>query len=131
MMNIQSELENTKPTRVESASRLIIRSLPLLLSVLSACAPLKDIHACNQLAYSQAPPVYDNRHFFGNNRCFGGVQAGTGKSPGVVGLPSNPFLCDMFMEDNDANVFARRAIFDACMKGEAATNLPPISPPTH
>ena len=110
---------------------LIIRSLPLLLSVLCACSSFKDIHACNQLAYSQAPPVYDNRNFIGINRCLGGMQTGMGNAAGVIGLPSNPFMCDMFMQNIDANLFARRAIYDACIKGLVANNLPPITLPAH
>jgi hypothetical protein len=104
--------------------RLIFTSPLWLLCLLGACASYNDIKACNDLAYSQAPPLMDNRYMFGVNRCFGSLSTGMGKTPGAIVLPNNLAMCDLFMEKNDANLFDRRAIFDACMTGKVSPEAP-------
>jgi hypothetical protein len=64
---------------------------------------------------------------FGMNRCLGSLSTGMGRISGNVIPSNNPLMCDLFMENNDANLFDRRAIFDACLKGKVSPAVPASS----
>jgi hypothetical protein len=95
--------------------------------VLSGCASWSTMQSCQSLAYQQAPTVYDNSILLLPRSCqFGWI--GAGPPMHGLGMAYDPMVCDQIKQSHDLNFDARRAIFDACMRGEVATNLPPITP---
>jgi hypothetical protein len=101
---------------------------------LHGCASMQQMNTCNQLAYRQAPPVYDQRMQWQLQRCQMGVWMHRPGSldptfPGVMHDPFfNPMWCDQIKQSADLNFDARRAIFETCMKNPDVTVLPPVQP---
>ena len=89
---------------------------------MTACADMQTVWDCNRLAYEQAPLVRKERPPLWFNRCVSGMD-----SPGMqsrrVGLSANPFFCEQWPQETDENADARRAIFEACRKGQIATDV--------
>lgn len=94
---------------------------------LSGCASLSTLQSCNALAYQQAPTVYDDNKLYLPRSCQLG-WIGVGPQTHGLGMAYDPMMCDQIKQSHDVNWDARRAIFDACMKGQAATNISPITP---
>ena len=92
--------------------------ITLFASSLTGCASFEQINACNQLAYSQAPPVYDSRYSTMLMQC----PLGFGP-PGqhLHAMPPNPLYCEQLLIREDMNYWSRRRIFDGCMKGVTPT----------
>jgi len=80
------------------------------------------------MSYEHAPVVYKDipPGFF--NRCVH-AMASPGSQARMLGLSANPFFCDQWPETRDLNYDARRAIFEACTKGQVASQVPPVVPP--
>jgi len=93
----------------------------------SGCASLSTMQSCNALAYQQAPTVYDNNMLYLPRSCQLGWMGVGPQRHGLV-MAYDPMICDQIKQSHDVNWDARRAIFDACMKGQVATNVPPITP---
>ena len=94
----------------------------LLLSFLmGGCASFKQMNACNGLAYQQAPPIYDSRQTFMMMQCPYGIGPFSPMFP-KPGLPPQPLFCNQLMVE-DLNYWARRSVFDACMKGVTPTSV--------
>ena len=100
----------------------------LFLAALNGCANTQNILACNRLSYEQAPPVYERAAALELNRCASGM-ATPGLQSHKLGLAANPFFCEQWAQDRDINYDARRAIFEACTKGQVATNVPAVVSP--
>ena len=94
-------------------------TLGVLASLMVGCASFDQIHACNKLAYQQAPPVYDSRQVRLMMQCPMGIGPFGPMFP-KPGMPMQPFYCQQ-MEFEDLNVGARRSVFNACMNGITAT----------
>lgn len=77
---------------------------------------MSQINACNQLAYQQAPPVYDSRNARMLMQCPIGMSP-FGMHPHWQTMPPTPFYCNQLLMNEDLNRGARRAVFDACMSG--------------
>jgi hypothetical protein len=86
---------------------------------------MKDIQSCNRMSYEQAPVVYKDTPPGLSNRCVNGM-ASPGTQARKLGLSANPFYCDSWPEQQDLNHDARRAIFEACTKGQIASQVPPV-----
>ena len=96
----------------------------VLLGGLSGCASFEQINACNQLAYGQAPPVYDSRYTTMLMQCpFGFGPPGRHMQP----MPPNPLFCEQLLIREDMNYWPRRRIFDGCMQGVTPTT-PVVAP---
>ena len=94
----------------------------LLLSFLmGGCASFEQMNACNALAYQQAPPIYDSRQTFMMMQCPYGIGPFSPMFP-KPGLPPQPLFCNQLMVE-DLNYWARRSVFDACMKGVTPTSV--------
>lgn len=94
----------------------------LLLSLLlGGCASFEQMNACNALAYRQAPPVYDSRQTFMMMQCPYGIGPFSPMFP-KPGMPPQPLFCNQLMVE-DLNYWARRSVFDACMKGVTPTTV--------
>ena len=93
----------------------------LLLSLLGGCASFERVNACNSLAYQQAPPIYDSRQTLMMMQCPHGMGPFGPMFP-KPGLPPQPFFCNQLMAE-DLNYWARRSVFDACMKGVTPTSV--------
>ena len=102
--------------------------LCLFLAAMTACANTQDIQACNRMSYEQAPPVYERAAALELNRCASGM-ATPGLQSHKLGLAANPFFCEQWAQQRDINYDARRAIFEACTKGQVATNVPSFVSP--
>ena len=102
--------------------------LCLFLSVMTACANTQNIQACNRMSYEQAPPVYEHATMLELNRCANGM-ATPGLQSHQLGLAANPFFCEQWAQQRDINYDARRAIFEACTKGQVASNVPAVMSP--
>jgi hypothetical protein len=96
--------------------------LAMVLAFLGGCASMGQIQACNQLAYQQAPPVYDSRHAQMMMQCPFGM-APWAVHPHFQAGPPFPLHCNQLMVTEDLNHWARRAVFDACMKGASPTSV--------
>ena len=96
--------------------------LVLLLSLLlGGCASFEQMNACNALAYQQAPPIYDSRQTFMMMQCPYGIGPFSPMFP-KPGMPPQPLFCNQLMVE-DLNYWARRSVFDACMKGVTPTSV--------
>ena len=97
--------------------------LPVLLLslLLGGCASFEQMNACNALAYQQAPPIYDSRQTFMMMQCPYGIGPFSPMFP-KPGLPPQPLFCNQLMVE-DLNYWARRSVFDACMKGVQPTSV--------
>lgn len=80
------------------------------------------------MSYEQAPPVYEHLSALQINRCKRGMVT-LGLQASRLGLYANPFFCDQWPQDHDVNYEARCAIFEACTKGQVATNVPAVHSP--
>ena len=98
----------------------LLTGLALLALGLSGCASFDQINACNQLAYSQAPPVYDSRYTSMLMQCPFGFGPPGHHSP-LMGMPPSPLYCEQLLVREDMNYWPRRRIFDGCMKGVTPT----------
>jgi hypothetical protein len=90
---------------------------------LVGCASFEQINACNKQAYQQAPPIYDSRQMHLLMQCPFGVGP-FGPMFSHQGVTPQPFYCH-HIEIEDLNYWARRSIFDACMKGVTSTTILP------
>lgn len=97
----------------------LILSLSLL--ILNGCASFEQVNACNQLAYQQAPPIYDSRQTMLMMQCPYGMGPFSPMFP-KPGMPPQPFFCNQMMVE-DLNYWARRSVFNACMKGVTPTSV--------
>ena len=98
-----------------------LATLTLLSGVLFGCASFEQINACNQLAYSQAPPVYDSRYTSMLMQCPLGFGGPIGHQSPLHPMPPNPLFCEQLLVREDMNYWPRRRIFDGCMKGVTPT----------
>ena len=80
------------------------------------------------MSYDHAPVVYKETPPGLFNRCVKGM-ASPGSQARMLGLSANPFFCDTWPEQQDLNRDARRAIFEACTKGQVASQVPPVVMP--
>jgi hypothetical protein len=132
-MLTQAESKRSLFTGMKDAHKLdIMKKQPwtapviitLLVSSLSGCASFEHINACNQLAYSQAPPVYDSRYASTLMQCPWGIGL---PGPHLNAMPANPLYCEQLLMREDMNYWSRRSIFDGCMKGVTPTT-PMVAP---
>jgi hypothetical protein len=116
-------LTKQRGLRIMSATMSPKLKIPaLLLSFLmGGCASFEQMNACNSLAYQQAPPIYDSRQTFMMMQCPYGIGPFSPMFP-KPGLPPQPFFCNQLMVE-DLNYWARRSVFDACMKGVQPTSV--------
>ena len=92
------------------------------LSCLSGCASFEQVSACNKLAYQEAPPVYDNNQVrMLMMHCQLGLGPFSAPFPKSGTIPQ-PLFCNQ-LEPEDLNYWARRSIFNACMKGVTPTSV--------
>jgi hypothetical protein len=102
--------------------KLCFSVLTLLPLVMGGCASFEQVNACNALAYQQAPPIYDSQQtMMMMMRCPYGIGPFSPMFP-KPGMPPQPFFCNQLMVE-DQNYWARRSIFDACMKGVTPTTV--------
>ena len=105
-----------------------------LVVLFQGCASMQQMNTCNQLAYRQAPPVYDQRMHWQWQRCQMGawMHMPGHLDPIFPGTMHDPFFnslrCDQIMRSTDLNFDARRAIFETCMQNPSVTVLPPVQP---
>ena len=99
--------------------KLHLSVLALASLCLGGCASFEQVNACNSLAYQQAPPIYDGRQTLMMMQCPYGMGPLSPLWP-KPGMPPQPFFCNQMMPE-DLNYWARRSVFDACMKGVTPT----------
>ena len=109
--------------RIMSATMNLKPTTPaLLLSLLlGGCASFEQMNACNALSYQQAPPIFDSRQTFMMMQCPYGIGPFSPMFP-KPGMPPQPLFCNQLMVE-DLNYWARRSVFDACMKGVTPTSV--------
>jgi len=100
--------------------RLRFSVVALILLLLGGCAPFERVNACNSLAYQQAPPIFDSRQTM-MMQCPYGFGPFSPMFP-KPGMPPKPLFCNQLMVE-DLNYWARRSVFDACMKGVTPTSV--------
>ena len=126
-MLTQAERDIRRWAQVNDAHNLFIMKtktwtalfiISLLIVSLTGCASFEQINTCNQMAYSQAPPVYDSRYTTMLTQCPLGFRP-----PGhhLHDMPPNPMYCEQLLIQVDMNYWPRRRIFDGCMKGVTPT----------
>jgi len=101
--------------------RLRFSVVALILLLLGGCASFERVNACNSLAYQQAPPIYDSRQTMMMMQCPYGFGPFSPMFP-KPGMPPQPLFCNQLMVE-DLNYWARRSVFDACMKGVTPTSV--------